>query len=390
MTSLAVRGRRLAGASADQHASGVTVLVDEGRIHSIVEGHPPTGSRFVVGDGTDVIAPGLIDIHTHGAVGVQAIDGDAAALSRMAQFYATRGVTGFLGTIGGSNHHIESGLRGLGALMAADGPTGATCLGVHLEGPFISRCCPGAFRPESIVTPDLATFQRYVAIADGALALITIAPEVDGQLDVIRAARALNIVCSAGHSAATEAQMMAAIDHGVGSLTHMFNAMAPLHHREPGIVGVGLTEPSLCTELIADGVHVHPRMARLLVMTKGVRGIALITDSISAAGLPDGEYDAEEQHIHVVDGEARLSDGTLAGSTLTMDVAVRNLAHFGGISWDDALVAATSTPAALLGLHRRKGSVAVGFDADLVGFDDRHEVRWTMVGGDVVHMAGSR
>ena len=377
-------------ASPDGIGDAVTVLVEDGAIEAILPGRPPVEAEQIVGDGTDVVAPGLIDIHTHGGEGVQAIDGDPAALTRLAAFYARHGVTGFLGTIGGRRADIESGLRGLTALIAGQSPpTGAACLGIHLEGPFISPERPGAFRPDSIVPPDAALFEHYAELAGGSLALVTLAPELDGQRDVIAAARARGVLCSAGHSTASEIEMAEAIDRGVTSLTHMFNAMPALHHREPGIVGVGLTEPRLTAELIGDGVHVHPTVVRLLLEAKGWAGVALITDSIAAAGLPDGRSHYEGQDVIVANGEARLADGTLAGSTLTLDVAVDNVARFTGIPWVEALASASLVPARLLGLDDRKGRVAVGYDADLVGFDADRGVRWTMVGGTVVHERGA-
>ena len=384
MTRVAVRA---AGVASPAGISGPsTIVVEDGSIVEIRAGLSDLGSDVpVVGDGSDVVSAGLIDIHTHGAAGVQAIDGDPEGLERLAGFYARHGVTGFLGTIGGSRAHIELGLAGLVELIGrGSSVAGAACLGVHLEGPFISRCCPGAFRPDSIVPPDLTTFEHYVALAVGSLALMTVAPEVEGQHDVIRSARGHGVVCSAGHSSASQTETLAAIELGVTSLTHMFNAMPALHHRTPGIVGVGLTDRRLTAELIADGVHVDPTVVRLLALAKGWEGIALITDSIAAAGLADGTYDFEEQEIVVSGGEARLVDGTLAGSTLTLDVAVDNFARFADVPWHHALASASLVPARLLGLDDRKGTVAAGLDADLVGFDGDRRVRWTMVGGRIV------
>jgi len=386
MTSPTVRSAIWVGGVV--HPGGITgpatIVVADGRIESVADGHLLLEGIHVLEADDEVVTAGLIDIHTHGAAGVQAIDGDLDGLHRLAWFYAAHGVTGFLGTIGGSNASIELGLRSLTAFIATRETRGARCLGVHMEGPFISPCCPGAFRMDSIVAPDVALFERYLALAGGAVSLITLAPEVEGTVDLIRAAVARDVVCSAGHSDATEAQMLAAMEQGVTSMTHMFNAMRPLHHREPGIVGVGLTEAALTAEVIADGVHLHPRLLRLLALTKGCDGIALITDSIAAAGLPDGTYQFEEQEIVVADGEARLTDGTLAGSTLTMDRAVRNFATHAGVAWHESVTSATVVPARLLGLHDTKGRVAAGFDADLVGFDDAREVSWTMVAGEIV------
>jgi len=383
VSRLAVRAARLVVAGSLAGPEGpATILVEDGTIARILPGHPPVDGP-VVGEGCDVVTPGLIDVHTHGAAGVQTIDGDVGALRRLGAFYATHGVTAYLATIGGSPPAIEAGLRAARDLIIGDPrePAGAQCLGAHLEGPFINCCCPGAFDPASIIAPDLAVFERYAATAAGTLRHITLAPEVAGQHDVIRAAGRAGITCSAGHSAATETQMLEAIELGVGAVTHMFNAMPPMHHRDPGIVGVALTDPRLVAELIADGVHVHPRIIELLNVAKTPQRIALVTDSIAATGLSDGDYHFEERPITVHNRQARLADGTLAGSTLTLDDAVANFAAYAGISWDDAVVSATTTPARLLGIDDRKGRLDVGYDADLVGWSPGHRVRWTIVRG---------
>ena len=385
MSTLTVRAADLVGAGTGCDGPA-TVIVDGGVIADIVPGHPSLPGAEI-GDGTDTVTPGLIDVHTHGAAGVQVIDGDVDALRRLGAFYAAHGVTSYLATAGGSDGAIRAGLSAVRELVASGDFGGATCLGSHLEGPYISTCCPGAFDPTSIVAPDLAAFERYAALAAGTLRHVTLAPELTGQAEVIRAAREHGVTCSAGHSAATEAEMLDALDQGVAAVTHVFNAMAPLHHREPGIVGVALTDPRPVVELIADGVHVHPRVVDLVHRAAPTSRIALVTDSIAATGLPDGDYVFEEQQLVVRSGEVRLRDGTLAGSTLTLDVAVRNFAEFTGIQWTEAVAAATATPAALLGLGHRKGDISVGHDADLAGFGPDGEVRWTVVAGRVVYEA---
>ncbi|MEO6571898.1 MAG: N-acetylglucosamine-6-phosphate deacetylase [Ilumatobacteraceae bacterium] len=365
-----------------------TIMIDEGRIDGIEPGHP-TVDRRTIGDGSDVVAAGLIDVHTHGAAGVQVIDGDPHAMRDLASFYAAHGVTSFLATIGGSDGSIRAGIRAVTeGTREAHPRAGARCRGIHLEGPFINGCRPGAFDPDSIVAPDRDLFDRYVELAGGHVRHITLAPEVPGAEDVIARARHLGITVAAGHSAATAHEFLDAIELGVGSVTHLFNAMSPLHHREPGVIGVALTDHRITSELIADGVHVAPRTIDVVHRSCSTRRIALITDSIAAAGLPDGTYRFEEQEITVSDGQARLADGTLAGSTVTLDLAVRNFASFAGIAWDEAIVSATATPADMIGLAH-SGRIAVGGDGDLVGFSDDGHVRWTMVAGMVVHGEGS-
>lgn len=367
----------------------VDIQIEGGRIVALNE--PSDRTRHFVDVDLEIVDPGavvtagFIDVHTHGAIGVQVIDGRGQDVCDLAQFYARHGVTGFLATIGGSREHIEAGIAAVAAHRMLPTRPGAHCLGVHLEGPFINLEQLGAFQRDSVSPAETRLFDHYADLAAGELKLITIAPELPGADSVIDAAVRRDIRCSAGHSAATSAQMLAAIDNGVGSVTHMFNAMSAFHHRTPGIAGVALTDPRLIAEAIADGIHVDPVALRLLVLAKGVEGIALITDSIGATGLPDGDYVFEEQAMSVHNGAARLADGTLAGSTLTMDQAISQFSRFGVVPWERAAVSATAVPARLLGLGHRKGRIAVGVDADLVAVRNEQQVDWTMVAGEIVY-----
>lgn len=355
----------------------VTLTIADGRIAGI---EPPRAAGVLDASRATVV-PGLIDLHTHGGAGVQVIDGPDADLDRLATFYAEHGVTGFLATVGGSREHILDGIAAVRARLAAGPPRGARILGVHVEGPFISPHALGAFRPDSVRTPDPDLLREMLAAADGHLRLMTVAPE--DSVGVIALAVENGVVCSAGHSVASAEQTTRAVDAGVRSVTHLFNGMAPFHHREPGLIGVALTDDRLVCEVIADGVHVHPTAIRLVARAKGVRGIALVSDSISATGLPAGEYELEEQRVTVADGAVRLADGTLAGSTLTLDRAVANFARWADVPWEQAVRSATEVPARLLGLGASHGTIAVGRNADLAAFDDRHRLLWTMVGGEV-------
>lgn len=374
----------LAGqAMVDGELTGPVMLdVADGRIAAI--GPPRSGEFLDASDAT--LVPGLLDVHTHGGAGVQVIDGAAADLDRLAMFYAEHGVTGFLATVGGTRSHILGGVAAVRAHLEGGHRGGARCLGLHLEGPFISPQALGAFRPESVLPADPALFAEILQAAGGHLRLLTIAPEAEGAEAVIDLAVRSGVKCSAGHSVATAEQLLRAVDAGIGSVTHLFNGMAPFHHREPGLIGVALTDPRLVCELIADGIHVAPAAIRLAVRAKGVAGIALVSDSISATGLPDGGYQLEEQQVTVTGGEVRLSDGTLAGSTLTLDLAVDNLARWADVPWEEAVRCATEVPARLLGMAGERGAISVGRDADLAAFGPDHRLLWTMVRG-VLHPA---
>jgi N-acetylglucosamine-6-phosphate deacetylase len=365
------------------------ILVDEGRIvaaGSEREVQVPPGLT-IIDARASTVAPGLIDLHTHGGGGVEATEGRPETLARLATFYAQHGVTGFLAGVWGCQAHIEAGIDAVvEAVQAGKALPGAAVLGVFLEGPFINPNRAGAFPPETIVAPDPRLLQSYIDRAAGQLRLLTLAPELSGALELVRLATAHGVVCAAGHSAATWDEMQQAIEHGVAHATHTFNAMTPLHHRDPGVLGAALADDRLTAEVIVDGVHVHPGAVRILVRAKRLSGAVLITDSIAAAGMPDGQYAIEGLQITVADSSARLANGTLAGSTLTMERGVANLVAFGAASLNEALALGSLNAARVLGLDTRKGRVAPGFDADLISLDDDLAVHWTMVGGRLVYL----
>ncbi len=370
--------------SADGISGPASIHLDGGAIQTI---EPPTSS-LATGDidARDlVIGPGMIDIHTHGISGSQSIDGRRDSLVSMAQAYARGGVTGFLATIGGAALTTDAAIRAVvDFIEGPDAQSGSRCLGIHLEGPFINPARPGAFVPSTILAPDLIRLEQLMTLARGHLRRITLAPELPGIEPLIDAAVAHGVTCSAGHSEATFDEATRAVDRGVTSVTHLFNAMPSLHHRAPGLVGVALTDERVIVEMIPDGVHVIPIVMRLVARAKGWQGIALVTDSIGAAGLPDGTYAFEEQTICVQGGEARLADGTLAGSTATLNEGVRTFAATVGIPWHEAQASASLTPARLLNLDHTRGRIAAGMTADLVAFDAVRAVRWTMVAGRMI------
>ncbi len=329
------------------------------------------------------LAPGFIDLHVHGAVGHEAMDADPDGLHAMARFFAKHGVTAFLPTTWtATESDILGALRVIGRCL---GPSanGACILGAHIEGPYLNASKCGAQDPALIKPADAA--EALPLLESGLVRLLALAPEIPGNGWLIDACVERGVTVSAAHTAATYADMAAAVTRGVRQTTHTFNAMTPLGHREPGVVGAALTMPELACELIADNVHVHPVAMRLLVQAKGVSGVILITDAIRGAGMPDGEYPIDNRVVHVRDGAVRLPDGTLAGSTLTMDRALRNILAATGLPLSIAWPMTSLNAARAIGIAEAKGSLAAGMDADLVLLEEDATVRLTVVEGAIVY-----
>jgi len=255
--------------------------------------------------------------------------------------------------------------------------------GMHLEGPFINKKLHGAMKAQSLWQPSVDGWQKLYNAGQGYVRLMTLAPELSGMEEVMRAAAKNGVVLSIGHSAATYEQVLVAIDNGAAHITHMFNAMTPFHHRQPGVAVAALLHNELKIELIADGFHVHPSVMKLMYKTKGEGGIILITDAIRASGMPDGEYTFMDQKICVKQKKAYLENGTLAGSTLTMEAAVKNMVQLVDVPLTDAVRMASLNGAKVLGLEHQKGILAVGKDADLVVLSKDFEVHMTICEGTI-------
>ncbi len=330
------------------------------------------------------VAPGLIDVHVHGSAGYDTMDATAEALHTMARFFAQHGVTGYLPTTGAAP--AADTWAAIENVMQCPQPQdGAHHLGIHLEGPYLSAEHKGAQPVEQLRDADAAEYSAW--FTSGVVRLMTIAPERRGALTCIEQGVAQGIEFAIGHSGATYEQVLEAAERGLRQSTHTFNGMLGLHHREPGTVGAVLTDDRIYAQVIADGVHLHPAVVKLLVRAKGVGRTILITDAIRATGLPDGEYNLLGFKVTVRNGIPRNEAGSLAGSTLTMDVGVRNLMAFAGLSLNEALMTATSTPAEALGWAGRKGVLAIGADADVILLDADLNVRLTMVAGQVVYQS---
>lgn len=316
------------------------------------------------------IAPGLIDEHLHGSFGIEVLTAGPEALLDLAGRLAATGTTSFLATtVSAGEEALHLAARNVAAAQARQtgrGPAGAGAelLGLHLEGPALNPEKAGAHAPDRlrpVSPPELAALQH---LSHGAVRLMTLAPELV-TADLLSALLALGIRLSAGHSQATFAQAQAAFAAGVTHVTHLFNAMPPLGHREPGLAGAALTDPNVFAELILDFVHVHPAAAELAIRAKGTEGIVLITDALAVAGLPPGRQTWDGRTVEVTKEAVFLPDGTLAGSTLSLHQAVRNAVKL-GFALPAAVAMASYHPARGLGLSDRKGRLAAGLDADLL------------------------
>ncbi|MBC8138113.1 MAG: N-acetylglucosamine-6-phosphate deacetylase [Fibrella sp.] len=334
------------------------------------------------------LLPGFLDIHIHGGGGSDTMDATPDALRTICRTHARSGTTGLLlTTMTQSREKITAALAAARQAYEEGAdfcPDGARVLGIHLEGPYISAKRPGA-QPKQFVRPyDAAEFADWLEIAGDALKLITLAPEEPGADELMRICRERGIVVSFGHTDATAEQTRTALDIvAQAHATHLFNAMPPLHHRNPGILGVVLTDKRMRCEVISDGHHVAPEIAQLALAAKGDRDVILITDAMAGAGASDGTYDLGGHAVAVANGKALLPDGTLAGSVLTMAQAVRNIRAWSGVEWDTLARLSATNAADALGMTN-KGRIATGSDADFVLVDDSLTVHATYVGGQRV------
>ena len=345
------------------------VAVEDGRIASIstrAESALPPGAQTV--DFPDAtLAPSFFDIHIHGAAGHDAMEATPEALAVIGRFLASRGAASFLATTVTAPLDTTLGaVSGLAKLIAAPPANGAARpLGIHLEGPFLSHLKRGAQPAEHLLAPDIAVFDRLFDAAEGHVRLMTLAPELPGAAELTAHATERGVRVSLGHSNATAAETRAAIAAGAVSATHTFNAMRPLDHRVPGILGVVLADDSLFAELICDGIHSAPEITKIWWRAKGPDRAILVTDAMSATGMPDGEYRLGAFPVEVSNGRA-MTGGVLAGSVLTLDRALQNFLAFTGASLEQALRLLTGNPAKLTGLGAEAGSLAAGGAANLV------------------------
>ncbi len=339
------------------------IAVFDGSIVSINE---PNIDQLPELDLTDLLLiPGFIDTHTHGGYGVDCSRATVSDLAKLCDAFAKRGTTSWLCSISADSQERTIAALRVAAEAIATADSGAELLGVHLEGPFLAPEYSASFDRENICPADRELLRLYQKEAEGHIRSITIAPEIPGAIELIDTCHELDIAVMLGHSGATWQETVDAAEAGAMGVTHLGNAMRPLHHREPGILGAAL-DLDIYAELICDGVHLHPAFIRLAFETKGSDGLLLITDSMMATGLQDGFYSLGTCKVEVQNGITRRSDGALAGSTLSMENAFRNFALFTEAPLEDIIPCFSLNPAQLLDLETRKGSIDVGFDADLI------------------------
>jgi N-acetylglucosamine-6-phosphate deacetylase len=369
MTTILLHAARAITPTAEITDAGI--LIRDGVIEAIGprrEISLPAGAQEVIANGQTAI-PGFVDVHIHGAGGHDVMEGSNEALAAVARTIARHGTTSFVATtVTASPDDICRSVEGIARFIATQHETDegrAEVLGVHYEGPFISAARRGVHPKEWIQLPTAELLEKFLLAASGNARILTIAPELLGAAPCIDAARKAGVVVAMGHTDATYEQARAAIARGVHHAVHVYNAMRPFSHRDSGVIGAVLTTPEVTAELIADGVHVEEAAMRLLLQAKGAGCVILVSDGISATGMPDGKYLLGKFEVIVSGGVARNAEGKLAGSTLTLDNALRNIVGL-GIALPDAVRMLTLNPATLLSIEFKKGVLRTGADADIV------------------------
>src|SRR5215468_2294043 len=360
------------------------ILIRDGEIERIGkrdELELPAGATEIRAEDSTAI-PGFIDVHIHGAGGRDVMEGTPEALSVVTQRVAQRGTTSIVATtVTAPTDYTLRAVEGIAKYITMQleyDDLRAEVLGMHFEGPFLSKERRGMHPAELLQSPSAERLQQFLHAAAGSARILTIAPELLGAMPCIDAARSLGMVVSIGHTDATYEQARAAIAHGAHNATHVYNAMRPFSHRDPGVIGAVLTSPEVNAELIADGIHVDEIAMKVLLQAKGPERVVLISDGTMATGMPDGKYTLGGVEFIVVDGVCRDGEGRLAGSTLTLDRALRNIVRL-GIPLADAVRMLTVNPATVLGIEFKKGALRTGADADILLLNEALQITkvWT-------------
>ncbi|HZK34488.1 MAG TPA: N-acetylglucosamine-6-phosphate deacetylase [Bacillota bacterium] len=369
--------------------TGIDIRVEGGRIiglepsgkRSVSQALKDEGAKGIVDAKGSYIVPGFIDIHVHGSYGADVMDASIDSLSNISSFLAKHGTSSYLATtMTCSVGDIRKSILAVSQYIKEDNGRGAQILGVHMEGPFINPLVKGAHDEAHIRAPSVVTFNEIVGDKADIIRLVTIAPELEGAQGLAAYLRKINTTVSIGHTGADYETAKGAIEAGINHTCHFYNAMTPIRHRQPGLVGAALDNDDSTIELIADLVHIHPAALRLAYRIKGRDKCVLITDAMSAAGLSDGLYELGGLKVYVENGVARQADGTLAGSTLTQDRALQNMVK-AGVPLESTITMLTRTPAKVIGVDGYKGQLKKGYDADIVLLDKDLNIKETYIKG---------
>ena len=360
-----------------------SILIENGKIKEI---NPLTYDHEEILDADGLyLSPGFIDVHIHGAGGFDTMDGTIEAINNIAKIIVKHGTTSFTPTtMTVSIDDIHKSMEVIKKLKE-NGTDGAHVLGAHLEGPFINPEAIGAQNPDYLLPPTISAYTEMVKGCEDAVVSITLAPEVPGAKELIKYISNKGIVCSIGHTKATYKEAMEAIECGVCHSTHLYNAMPPLNHRNPGVVGATF-DSDITTETISDGIHISYPALRIAYKQKSTDNVLLITDAMMACSMPDGEYSLGGQEVTVIDGAARLKNGALAGSVLTLDRAVNNVYKNSSLPLHEIVKMASYNGARHCKVHDHKGQIKEGYDADLILFDDNINVKKVFILGKEIHI----
>ena len=363
------------------------VVLENGIIEEVclAREYPASDGDRIIDVSGMTVCPGFIDLHNQGGGGYTVMKPTEEDIFGMCRAHAAHGTTGLLLTPAVFEDTFRDSLPKL-ADMKGRNSGGAEILGIHAEGPFLNPVKKGCMPDRGIVPPSDALLDEILEHGNGAIVEMTIAPELPGALELINKLANAGVVPSLGHSNATLNDVLRAVDYGAMHVTHFFNAMSPINHREPGLAGAALFSTDLSVELVCDGFHVHPWIMGLTVQNKGVGRTCLVTDAMSPMGLEDGEYEALGFNCHLENGRLSLCDNpeVLAGSVLSLDRAVANMVNMVGLPISDAVAMASASPAAVIGLDDRKGRLQAGYDADIAILDQRFDTVMTLVGGKIV------
>lgn len=367
----------------DRIVPSATVWIRDGKIERIESTLPSAaGEQYERIDGRGQwLMPGMIDVHIHGANGFDMMDGTETSIQAVSRACAATGSTSFLATsVSSAIEDLLNMIRSVKRVVGQE--EGAKIAGIHLEGPYLNPKRKGMQNEQYLRHPDIGEMKEIFREAGSLIKMITIAPELPGGVELISFLKKQEVVVAVAHSDATYEEAKLAFTAGASHVTHCFNGMRPIHHRDPGLITAAFEEQHVSLQAIVDQVHLHPAIIRLMHRLKGAEGMVLITDALQAMGMGDGNYIFGGHQVTVSEGIARLEDGTLASSTVTMNEALR-LTVDTGISLTDAVQMASTTPANILGL-RSKGKIEPGYDADLVLLDEQFQVVWTMIDGQII------